>query len=804
MNANETAAEATVKNATDATQGSSNTTVVTSPRRLVSTNNQRDDKLMSLIQARRRTAQTRRWRSVEDCVRQCRTTKTEEYCRLKCSRHRIVTSSNSTNSNRTSSRTYGNNSNRTLRNNTKIVQFKNADTNLISQNGDELFDTEESVHGLFFVDPASKNDSKNSKQTKENSNLLTSNNNDSKSSSKDSLVKNSEATTKSNDVRKLKYSRPVSYDTRAKRTEALRNRDKLQTNTERSLENIDPEHFSSFGQKISTTNRSPPLESRGPVSRRGPYQTTQPKTVARVQEEELEIMEYSAPRQSSTEKNKFWKTRNIIALSNHFRRNSALYSSTSQANKKLENLSTTTTIKYNTVHRQRAEKPETPIAEINNLEETTPISIINQSEILIPVPLETIKINKPFSLIINVPEEATAHGVFIGHPVEVETEAADIAEEQESAVPPETTEPIKIEYTTITRRRKIKDNPVRSSNINTKTVTLKPDTEEKNYSVIPDINHIFQNITTLPPKRDLEEVPSSISSSTSKSVRKSTASTSIKSIVVSTESPILTLNPITTPKIPFYKVTEPPYSTSTIATISSVLNNTSSRNQELDSTTQKSVNISEDFDEDTRNSSLPLSPALDYEIIAPPILTLTPITSKPNTRFHNGFNKTEGSDVKVEMQSMTPATFILGGLGMLPIIAIILFVIRQYIYRNEDKDGDLERYSNDIQPISPVVKLDQSDSASMTDESIITDRDFNRNNLRFKSLLGEGNFGQVWKAEADDLNGHLGTTRIVAVKTERVDNGQGGLKAEGEIMKKLGSHPNVVTLLGMCTEQGKI
>jgi receptor protein-tyrosine kinase len=152
------------------------------------------------------------------------------------------------------------------------------------------------------------------------------------------------------------------------------------------------------------------------------------------------------------------------------------------------------------------------------------------------------------------------------------------------------------------------------------------------------------------------------------------------------------------------------------------------------------------------------------------------------------------------MQSMTPATFILGGLGMLPIIAIILFVIRQYVYRNEDKDGDLERYSNDIQPISPVVKLDQSDSASMTDESIITDRDFSRNNLRFKSLLGEGNFGQVWKAEADDLI--LGTTRIVAVKTERVDNGQGGLKAEGEIMRKLGSHSNVVTLLGMCTEQG--
>lgn len=57
-------------------------------------------------------------------------------------------------------------------------------------------------------------------------------------------------------------------------------------------------------------------------------------------------------------------------------------------------------------------------------------------------------------------------------------------------------------------------------------------------------------------------------------------------------------------------------------------------------------------------------------------------------------------------------------------------------------------------------------------------------------------------AEADNLIGHMGATRIVAVKTERVDNGQGGLKAECEIMRKLGVHSNVVTLLGACVEQG--
>lgn len=64
----------------------------------------------------------------------------------------------------------------------------------------------------------------------------------------------------------------------------------------------------------------------------------------------------------------------------------------------------------------------------------------------------------------------------------------------------------------------------------------------------------------------------------------------------------------------------------------------------------------------------------------------------------------------------------------------------------------------------------------------------------------------MWKAEADDISGHEGLTRLVAVKTvkesantrERED-----LLRELGIMQELGSHPNVVTLLGCCTEKGK-
>ncbi|XP_017107727.2 uncharacterized protein Tie [Drosophila bipectinata] len=214
---------------------------------------------------------------------------------------------------------------------------------------------------------------------------------------------------------------------------------------------------------------------------------------------------------------------------------------------------------------------------------------------------------------------------------------------------------------------------------------------------------------------------------------------------------------------------------------------------------------------------------------------------------------TNERDLNLEMRRMNLVTLVLVAVGVIPLAAIVMYLVRNYVVRRRAKQGEVfDVCITDQQPISPVKKVDSKYHLDEEEDEVdhphhhqqhqshqshhqqqqqshhqampmsqaaprdvnhnrygINDdktslasefQEFERSNIRLKSLLGEGNFGQVWKAEADDLSGHFGATRIVAVKTIRACSAQVTLKDEANIMRKLGSHQNVVTLLGACVE----
>ncbi|XP_028165021.1 ephrin type-A receptor 2-like isoform X4 [Ostrinia furnacalis] len=166
---------------------------------------------------------------------------------------------------------------------------------------------------------------------------------------------------------------------------------------------------------------------------------------------------------------------------------------------------------------------------------------------------------------------------------------------------------------------------------------------------------------------------------------------------------------------------------------------------------------------------------------------------------------TQNEEVVIEAEKTYTASYVLAGLGFLPVAAIIIFVLRNVLnkktkeldteYEGYFDDGDIKKESQ----ITPVARPPLP-TPTMPDQKW----EFPRNKLRLQTLLGQGNFGQVWKAEADDLSGHDGLTRLVAVKSIKETASQKEkqeLLHEIYIMQKIGTHPNVVTLLACCTEQ---
>jgi len=82
-----------------------------------------------------------------------------------------------------------------------------------------------------------------------------------------------------------------------------------------------------------------------------------------------------------------------------------------------------------------------------------------------------------------------------------------------------------------------------------------------------------------------------------------------------------------------------------------------------------------------------------------------------------------------------------------------------------------------------------------------------RSQVKTFSKLGEGCFGQVWKGEVENIPGSEDNRTVVAIKTLKftaTEKDKRDLLNELSVMKMMDPHPNVVRLLGCCTDKDPI
>lgn len=101
------------------------------------------------------------------------------------------------------------------------------------------------------------------------------------------------------------------------------------------------------------------------------------------------------------------------------------------------------------------------------------------------------------------------------------------------------------------------------------------------------------------------------------------------------------------------------------------------------------------------------------------------------------------------------------------------------------------------------------DTQGSTDGEAVKNSDkweFPRHHIKVFNILGEGCFAQVWKCEALNIDNKDGYS-VVAVKMLRenpAERDRSDLLQELQVMKMLDPHPNVVRLLGCCTEKDPV
>ncbi|XP_068631088.1 tyrosine kinase receptor Cad96Ca isoform X2 [Battus philenor] len=128
----------------------------------------------------------------------------------------------------------------------------------------------------------------------------------------------------------------------------------------------------------------------------------------------------------------------------------------------------------------------------------------------------------------------------------------------------------------------------------------------------------------------------------------------------------------------------------------------------------------------------------------------------------------------------------IGGLVVI-VAAVIIFVCKK-----NNSNGSKSKKDDMLSEETTISKEDPPD-----------EWEFPRHRLKIFNILGEGAFGQVWRAQAIDIDGKKGeqTVAVKTLKENASEKERSDLLQELIVMKNLGTHPNVVRLIACCTEK---
>ncbi|XP_059477417.1 tyrosine kinase receptor Cad96Ca-like [Neocloeon triangulifer] len=285
------------------------------------------------------------------------------------------------------------------------------------------------------------------------------------------------------------------------------------------------------------------------------------------------------------------------------------------------------------------------------------------------------------------------------------------------------------------------------------------------------------------------------------------------STVEETIKEITTLSPTTGIKIESTtSTTRRPISLSTTTTSAS--SSTSTTTTRAPITTRKSYTSTS-----TEKTTTKVRPQVVYKTEGVSFASGRPVPTNASRPFLGATHNTVGQGGHNE-SSVGLISYVLFSLGVVALIGAVSYAARHLANkRRRMLDESDSSYSGDSSMagvtlsrpspkgeggiLSRIQQVWPTDKGPLSTPIQHPEWHFPRHKLRLQTVLGQGNFGQVWKAEAEDICGITGT-RLVAVKSTKAGAGErekSDLLRELAIMQQLGSHPNVVTLLGCCTEQ---